>query len=990
MKEHIQRLDCAATWGKPSCRNLRRLLICALFFAIGAAAEVDFNRDIRPILSDNCFYCHGPDEETREADLRIDIREAAIADLGGYAAIVPGKPEESELYLRITNHGEDIMPPVKAKKILSAEQRKLIHDWIAEGAEYAGHWAFEPLKVGEPPAKVHPIDHFIHRKLEGIRPSQEAEREVLIRRAYLDVVGLLPEPEAVAAFLADDSPDAWKNLVDELLASPHYGERWGRHWLDQARYADSHGYSADSARQMWPFRDWVIRAINDDMPFDQFTIEQLAGDLLEKPDKLQLIASAFHRNTLINQEGGSDPEQFRVEAVIDRVNTTGAVWLGLTVGCAQCHTHKFDPIPQDEFYSLFAFFNSGTDRNNAGKTISVHQGEVFESATSDAERQDLQAKWEAKEVARLAGKIEDASVETPNWAQAKPSKAWTSSKHPLQILDDQSLLIGKLGANDKFYVETTPSLETIRSIRLRPLTHKTLPQNGPGQAGNGNFVLTGFEILSKGKAQPMASVYADHAQDGYPVTAVIDGNRGTGWAINTSKATPKIAMNTDHEAVFTLKEPLQVDGVLEIRLLHQRNPNYHLGHFAIDFSAQVSEKAVAGERRLLDALQVAAAKRSDAQKRLVESRYVADQPRAKRPKTAEAKLMVMQDHAKPRDTYLLTRGDFTRPDRERGKLHPGGLSAVRPALPPEASRNRLDLARWLIHPENPLTARVTMNRTWMRYFGRGLVETEEDFGTQGSPPTHPDLLDWLAHSFIKNGWSMKAMHRLILTSATYRQSSHARPDLSDTDARNFLLARQNRLRVDAEIVRDAALCAGGLLTPEIGGPSVFPPQPDGIYSFTQNRKSWKTSSGPDRFRRAMYTMFYRSAPHPLFTTFDAPDFSSVCTRRVRSNTPLQALTVANDPAFMEFAQGLAKRMGSKQTLDDQIRHGFQLALGRPPAAVEMAALQTFAEQQLEAFATNKKATATFVGKMLPADAESASLVSIARAILNTDNFITRE
>jgi hypothetical protein len=985
--------------------TIARLILVALAVACAADAAIDFNRDIRPILSDNCFSCHGPDEKTRKADLRIDVREVAIADLGGYAAIVPGKPEESELYLRITDDGEDMMPPRKAKKILSAEQRKLIHDWIAEGAEYAGHWAFQPLKVVELPAQNHPVDHYIRRKLEaqGIQPAEEAKREVLIRRVYLDVLGLLPEPEKVDAFVANDSPDAWETLVDQLLANPHYGERWGRHWLDQARYADSHGYSVDSARQMWPFRDWVIRAINDDMPFDQFTLEQLAGDLLEKPEKSQLIATAFHRNTLINQEGGSDPEQFRVEAVIDRVNTTAAVWLGLTVGCAQCHTHKFDPIPHDEFYNLFAFFNSGTDRNNTGKTIPVVQGEVFGSAAeyrvpgrlSEAERRELQEAWEPQEIARLKAQLATAQSESPTWVRARPAKAWTSSKHPLQILEDQSLLVGKTGANDSFHVEATSALETIRSLRLRTLTHKSLPKNGPGQAGNGNFVLTGFEILSGGQTQTFVSVYGDHAQDGYPVSATIDGNSGTGWAINQSKATPKIAMNTDHEAVFALKEPLQPAGKpIEIRLLHQRNANYHVGHFAVEFSAQVSEKAQEERRRLLAALQGAAAKRTAGQKSLVEARFVADNPRARRPKSTgnprEAKLMVMQDHAKPRKTFLLTRGDFTRPDTERGQLHPGGLSAVSPPLPPKAGRNRLDLARWLVHRENPLTARVTMNRMWMRYFGRGLVETEEDFGTQGSPPTHPDLLDFLAHRFIHSGWSMKAMHRLMLTSGSYRQSSRTRPDLKETDASNLLLARQSRLRVDAEIVRDAALCAGGLLTTRIGGPSVFPPQPDGIYSFTQNRKSWKTDSGENRYRRAMYTMFYRSAPHPLFTTFDAPDFSSVCTRRVRSNTPLQALTVANDPVFMEFAQGLAKRMGGQQARKDQIHHGFRLALARAPSEAEMGALLTFAEQQSQAFGESREAIATFVGKQLPADAENATLVSIARAILTTDNFITRE
>lgn len=996
---------------------MKKLILAAFLWMPGLAFaedEIRFNRDVRPILSDNCFYCHGPDEKTQEADLRLDTFEGATRDLGGYAAIVPGKPDESELIFRVHDK-EDIMPPESSKRILTDTQKGVLRRWIEQGAEYEPHWAFVALEgEGVPEVKQsdwprNGIDNFILARLESedIQPSPEASREVLIRRVYLDLIGLLPTPKQVAAFVNDTRPDAWERLVDDLLTNPHYGERWGRHWLDQARYADSNGYSVDSERKMWPYRDWVIHALNQDMPFDQFTIEQIAGDLLEKPEKSQIIATAFHRNTLINQEGGSDPEQFRVEAAVDRVNTTGAVWLGLTLGCAQCHTHKFDPIQHREYFEMFAFFNHGTDRNNSGKTVPVIEGEVFgiprewepPVSITDAERAKLKADWEAGALTALKERFAEETETGPvTWTQAVPLKA-TASKIPLSILDDQSLLIQPgIELKETFTIQTKSELKGVRSIRLRTLTHESLPKNGPGSAGNGNFVLTGFEIVADGKPVGISQAWADHEQDGYPASAIIDGNPGTGWAINKSRANPSVPMNAPHEAVFVLSEELRA-GSYEIRMKHELNDNYQIGRFAIDFAAGIPDEATAADRQLLAALEAPEKDRDNTQKALIESRFVAEVPKAKLPKPQpnpyQVNLMVMADGA-PRKTHLLTRGDFTRPDEELGQLHPGGLASVAPAMPAEEGRNRLDLARWLISPENPLTPRVTMNRTWMRYFGRGIVETEEDFGTQGTLPTHPQLLDWLGLQFIENGWSMKVMHRLIVTSATYRQSSNARPDLSEIDPRNLLLARQNRSRVDAEIVRDAALCASGLLTPNIGGPSVYPPQPAGVYAFTQAGKTWRTNTDENRFRRAMYIQFYRSAPYPLFTTFDSPDFSSVCTRRVRSNTPLQALNVANDPVFIEFAQALALRLAKEAPgeLESQIQLGCQLCFSRPPSSEETRILTDFANQQLQAWQADPDAAKTFATAELLAEIEqpemAATLVSLARVLFNTDNFITRE
>jgi len=566
----------------------RAILLFIVYSALHfvQAAPVEFNRDIRPILSDRCYYCHGPDAKKQEADLRLDTRAGALAD----GAIVPGKPNDSELFYRITTHDEDdAMPPEKAKKPkLTKEEIDLFRRWIEEGAEYQGHWAFEPLAAPKLPADAHPVDYFIDRRLEaeGIKASPRADRHILIRRVYLDLTGLLPSPEQVAAFVADLRPDAYEHLVDELLQSPHYGERWGRHWLDGARYADSDGYSIDGGRQMWPYRDWVIRSLNEDMPFDQFTIEQLAGDLLPSPTKAQLVATGFHRNTLINSEGGSDPEQFRVEAAVDRTNTTGAVWLGLTVACAQCHTHKFDPIQHREYYEMFAFFNNGTDRNNRGATVEVAEGELFHKSPPTPEPSPPSPAPSGK----------------PAWSAAQYTEAKTSSGRSLKKGPDNSLLADKsIGANDAYRVVSKTSLDQIAAIRLRPLTDKSLPNNGPGTAGNGNFVLTNIKVLINGVEQKFSHAFADHEQPGYPVIHAIDQDKASGWAINVG-GNSKGRMNANHEAVFILSKPAAAKNkTIEIRMSHDRNEHYLIGKFAIDFSSiapSAPAKSTAPERTI--------------------------------------------------------------------------------------------------------------------------------------------------------------------------------------------------------------------------------------------------------------------------------------------------------------------------------------------------------------------------------------------------------
>jgi len=1001
---------------------LLAFVVCAVWPAprptAAAMQEVQFNRDIRPLLSNRCFYCHGPDEKNRKAGLRLDTFEGATKDRGGYRAITPGKPDESELLKRVTaRDAGEIMPPPHAKKpAVTPQEAELLRRWIAQGAKYEGHWAFQPLSQGMPPTVKNEqwvrneVDRFILARLEqeGIAPSPEADPRTLIRRLSLDLTGLLPQPTEVSAFVkasAQNKETAYNALVERLLASPHYGERWGRHWLDQARYADSNGYTIDGERVMWPYRDWVIKALNDDLPFDQFTIQQLAGDLLPNPTKAQLVATGFHRNTFINEEGGVDREQARVEQVMDRVNTTSAVWLGLTVGCAQCHTHKFDPIPHKEYYQLFAFFNSTADVNNIGPTVTVKRGEMFGKIEQDdalARRELQQDAWERTEITRLEASPTTKSTATAiEWRPLEVKDFDTEANGTLKMLEDGSLFIAAPASpNDAYRIAGRISSPRVAAVRLRVLPHEALPNNGPGLAANGNFVLTDFICETEGTRPKFADAFADHEQSGYSARTAIDNDRRTGWAINVAKDETSVKMNAPHEAVFVFPRPQEfASRNLQFILRHDANAGYAVGRFVIEIASEMprNERAVA----LLAALKTPAAARTPEQLASVAAAFASTLATRELTASNAAAAMVMRDIAHPRETYLFTRGDFTRPDKTLGLLQPAVLSAVAPTLPESvAPRTRLDLANWLVNPSNPLTSRVTMNRMWMRYFGRGIVETEEDFGTQGSPPTHPELLDWLAGEFIRRGWSQKAMHRLIVTSATYRQASEARKDLSETDPRNLLLARQERLRVEAEIVRDAALSASGLLDARIGGPGVRPPQPDGVYAFTQVKKNWMAASGGDRFRRALYTVFIRSAPYPLFTTFDSPDFQTVCTRRPRSDTPLQSLTLANDPAFLEIAQGLAARLvrdvpgGFTATLDARLRHAFALCFSRPPGDTELAALRNYVERQAQGFASQPASATALVNKELTkaslTEAQAAALTAAARVLFNTDNFITRE
>ena len=931
------------------------ITVQALADDLGTGAEgILYNRDVRSILAEHCFACHGPDDEHREADLRLDTREDVVRT----GVVKPRHSADSELVKRVNSlNSDEVMPPPESGA-LSQQEKDVLAKWIDGGAEYQKHWAFEPVVKSSPPHVAddswcqNPIDHFIFDRLKskGLKPSRQATRAVLIKRLYIDLIGLLPTPDQVDAFLADDSATAYESVVDELLRSKHYGERWGRHWLDQARYADSNGYTFDNARVMWPYRDWVIDAINKDMPFDEFTVQQLAGDLLRDPTTEQITATGFHRNTLINEEGGTDAEQFRVESVIDRTNTTGTVWLALTVGCAQCHNHKFDPVSQRDYYSLFAFFNSTVDRNNRGPEVTTQNPHAEEIA-------NLDRKLAALKIEEKEGAATEAG-ESEKWTVLRPIGSQATSKARFETLQDQSLLVsGPNLIQDTYDIVYQAGRGKLAAFQLNVFPHETLPKGGPGRASNGNFVMVDiqFEDADGKKLHLESLALADYSQSRYDVSLAVDSDPKSGWAISTNQKG-----NVSHWAKFILAEPVLFEEPTQLRLqmkFNQGTQPYNLGRF-----------------------QLLSSPNRPAAADLIAVRRSAFEARKKTLEAGRVKSMVMRELEKPRATHLLTRGDFLRPAET---VEPTVLENLYPWVHSEQPLNRLDLARWLVDSGNPLTPRVVVNRMWQKLFGVGLVETVEDFGVQGTVPSHAELLDWLSAEFMEGGWSRKQIQRLMVTSATYRQASDAREGLRAKDPLNRLLGRQNRLRVDAEIVRDLALSASGNLVPTIGGPSVYPPQPAGVYAFTQKKKAWPTSKGPDRFRRTMYTFFYRSSPHPMLTAFDAPRFNVTCTRRGRSNTPLQSLMVANDPGLFELAESLADRaVAEKDATQTRLNYMFRLALCRQPSSDELRFLEEFFEDQ------RRKFSKTRVGSQ--SKASQHAWIAVARVLMNLDEFITRE
>ncbi len=994
-----------------------------------AAAAVDFNRDIKPIFADHCYSCHGP--EKQKSGLRLDRKTDALQGGDAGAVFVPHQSAKSVLFQNIVSTDPDTVMPREGDPLTPA-QVALIKAWIDAGMPWpddadedapkrSSHWSFQPpARPGLPVIKNprwprNPVDHFVLARLESekIQPSPEADRITLLRRLSFDLLGLPPSPGDVKAFLADAGPDAYERLVDRMLASPHFGERWGRHWLDLARYADSDGYEKDSPRPFaYLYRDWVIAAINRDLPFDQFTIEQLAGDLLPGATHDQKVATGFHRQTLINKEGGVDLEEFRNKAVVDRVGTTGTVWLGLTVGCAECHSHKFDPLTQREFYQLFAFFNNADDQELPAPT--AEQLKIYHAAKTqwDAAQVPLQTSYDeyVRDVlpAKQAQWEGAGKFDLPVWDPLDADAVAAANGTTLTRKSDRSVAASGLSPITETYTVTTgAALARITGFRLEVLPVGK-DKAGPGRSGNGNFVLTEFSV----KVQPanggeprviaLKNAVADFSQKDWAVAGTIDGKAATGWAISPEA-------KRRHVAVFECAEPLALaPGEKLVFTLEQQFGNQHtIAGFRLAATASPAPLlATLADDLVAVAWNTLPAKRTPKQLAALTG-YFRDEidPEAKKrrkpvldhakkePKYPETKAAILAERDTPRATHVHVRGDFLRAGPSVKAATPAALHAFKPR---GEKPDRLDLARWLVDDANPLTGRVTVNHVWKNLFGRGLVVSVNDFGTRGEKPSHPELLDWLATEFPRLGWSRKALLRLIVTSATYRQASLYRPDLVDVDPLNTLLARQSRLRLEAEIVRDTHLAASGLLATKIGGPSVRPALPADIAALGYaNSVKWRESEGEDRYRRGMYIFFQRTVPYPMLMTFDAPNSTTTCTRRERSNTPLQALTLWNDPVFFECARALGRRVATEPTLEARLQRAFELCLARPPGDAELARLRQLFDDQQRLTRDRPKSAAAILGLegdvVLPADpASEASLVAAVRVIMNLDEFITRD
>ncbi len=1053
-------------------------------------ARVQFNRDIRPILTNKCFACHGLDNKARKADLRLDVRDRALlATEGGNIPIVPARPNESEVIRRIfSNQDATRMPPATSNKNLTTAEKELIKRWIEQGAEYQSHWSFIVPKRAELPKIAldgwakNPIDYFIVNRLqaEGLRPSPEADRATLIRRVTFDLTGLPPTPAEVDAFLADTRADAYEKVVDRLLDSPRFGERMAVDWLDAARFADTHGYHIDSGRDMTRWREWVINAFNRNMPFDQFTIEQLAGDHLPNATVDQKIASGFNRNHMINYEGGAIPAEYHNAYIVDRVNTTGTVWLGLTVGCAQCHEHKYDPISQKEYYGLYAFFHNLPENGLDGRAGNAVP--VLKLPTLEQQQKLDQLAASIKETdQRITGPIPDvdaAQVEWEKtyagenklvWLDLNPHEFHSKGGASLKKLDDKSILVsGENPSTETYTITSRIECDDITAIRVEALPDDSFTAKGPGRSVNGNIVLTDVRLsfrLANGPDEPkpikLKAASADFSQIDFPVALAIDDQPNTGWAIHPEVGKP-------HSAVFELSETpahslasvpesnrdgkkvspegAKAEGILQITLDFQSQFAQHqLGRFRLSVTrANNPHEITRPPAKILDLLAVAAESRTDQQKIDLRNYYRTNHSaQVKELNEALAKLrkeqteldkqvqttMVMQDMEKPRETFMLLRGQYDK----KGEQVTAGVPASLPPLPEGAPSNRLGLAQWLVSPSQPLTARVIVNRFWQMYFGTGIVKTAEDFGTQGEWPVHPELLDWLASVFSQGDsitphsslptqkseeertggvgeksasrvWDVKYIQRLVVTSATYRQSSVVTPALMAKDPENRLLARGPRMRLQVEFIRDQALAVSGLLNGEIGGRSVSPYQPPGIWeelAYRQDGKNftaqeYEQSHGKDLYRRTMYTFIKRTAPPPTLVTFDAPD-REVCTvRRARTNTPLQALILMNDPTYVEASRKLAERMMTEATTrEDRIILAFRLATARPPTLDELRLLRRVFDDQLAVYLKNREAAIKLLAvgesprneKLDPA--ELAAWTMVANVILNLDETVTK-
>lgn len=1004
------------------------------------SSPVDFVRDVQPIFQRTCYSCHGA--EKQEGGLRLDVRQRAVDGGDGGRVFIPGKSLDSRLIQLVSGLDKDagMMPPEGEGTPLTADQIGILRAWIDHGAHWpdaaqggvspAELWALKPIQalpilaVRDTRWLQNPVDAFILNRLEHekIAPSAPADRVTLLRRLHFDLLGLPPTPEEVSDYMADDRSDAYERCVDRLLASPHFGERWGRHWLDLARYADSDGYEKDRARPFaWRYREWVLEALNADVPFDRFTVEQIAGDLLPGATLEQRVATGFHRNTLHNTEGGADQEEDRVKKTVDRTNTLGSVWLGLTVGCAQCHSHKYDPLTQREYYQLFAFFNN-LNESDTDAPLAVEQTRY---ATLKADFDLRHAPFvEARRKYEQGPQVEaqvawerTATADGVLWTNLVLTSATSKHGATLQKQSDQSWLTsGTNKVSDVYTLEAAIPFKVVRAIRLEVLPDDSLPGKGPGRSNNGNFVLTTFTVETlpaqggSPAKQKLCKAQASFSQKECDVSLSINDKDSDYWAV-----APQFGQR--HLAVFEFEQPIVVSDGMKLRVTldqkYGRQKEVHnLGRFRLsvtDSEAPITLEGLPVE--VAAAIAIPVHQRSPEQAKLVTAHFrtidpewiklnqAVEQHAKGAPKPPATKAQLIAESTQPRGTTIHIRGDFLNPG---DPVQPRTPALLPPLQPRATTPDRLDLAQWLISSENPLPPRVTVNRIWARIFGNGIVRTMDDFGKQGELPSHPELLDWLANDF-RSHWSLKRIVRVIVTSAVYRQSSTVRTELQAIDPDNTFLARQMRRRAEAEVIRDAALAASGLLDPRVGGPSVRPPQPAEYANLTYaNSAKWAESQGGDRYRRGIYTFFQRTSPYPMLMTFDSPDSNECCVRRETSNTPLQALTLWNDPAFVECAQAFGRRImreiPDSQNPSDTIRQralrAFTICLARPPSESEMQELVALYSAQRSLQQAQPELAVKLCGPGgVPEHIQAVELAAwivVGRTLLNLDEFIMRE
>ncbi len=1032
----------------------------ALLLASSASAErIQFNRDIRPIFSDTCYACHGPDENKVKGKLRLDSLDAARkGGKSGDPAITPGHPEKSEVMKRLlTTDADDHMPPAEFHKVLSKAQIALVEQWIKEGAEYQGHWAFQiPVKPAVPkiPAGGNAIDAFLAGPMaaKGLKANDSAPKATLLRRAALDLTGLPPSDADLQAFLADSSSEAWSKALDRLLASPHYGEHMAAQWLDFARYADSNGFQSDTQRTMWPYRDWVIKAFNTNQSFDAFTVEQLAGDLLPNATRDQVVATAFHRNHRINGEGGRIVEEWFAENVIDRIETTGSTWMGLTMNCCRCHDHKYDPISQKEFYQFFAYFNSieesgvlgdfggagGTKRGgNTPPVLSLptkeQQQKIDEASSSLAsseqalkaiptDQPEAYAAWLAKQRAALS-KVGVA------WTPLADEKVSAKENAEFKRLDDGSWLVsGGTAAKETYVIEAVPTGSMLTAVRLEALPDDSLPNKSLGRAFNGNFVLSAFEVRLKtadGKTTniPLVKAETDYDQAGWTIAKLTPApmTKGkakkassdkAGWAIAGNEAKNRVP----RKAIFTVSPtPIPAGAKLIVVMRHEAVADHSIGRFRLNTSSVdakllsiKTDPAAETARRLLakPADQLTPVDRKALAKLFADS---PEHPRAQAvAKLAAAKLaheaalaepvsvMVMKELPQPRDAFVLLRGEYDKigPKVERA------LFRALPPMPAGEPNNRLGFARWLVDGKHPLTGRIWVNRAWERFFGIGLVKTSEDFGSQAEWPSNPELLDWLAVEFVDRKWDMKAIQKLIMSSAAYRRSAAVTPEMLEKDPDNRLVARGPRFRLPAEVIRDQALWISGLLVDKKGGPSVKPYMPEAVWDETSvygDMRNYKAETGEGLWRRSLYTIWKRTAAPPSMLLFDSSG-REVCTvKRSRSNTPMQALSLLNETTFVEAARKLAEQtLRQPGDADARVAWMFRKVVRRDGTSAELAVLRKGVDKRLATYAADPTLAPKLLGQglsPLPADLDMAQLAAwtvTANTLLNLDETVTRE